>query len=386
MTSELITTPSLEQLRLRSSSKWRTYPADVLPLFVAETDFDLAPGIAETLARAVALGDTGYKPTPDGLHEAFTGFADRRFGWNVSDAAFSVTTDVIYAVVETLRAVVAPGDRVVINPPVYHPFFTLVKEVGASPELVPMQHGENGWRLDLDGIERALSQGAKAILLCSPHNPTGTVHSRDELASLADLAARYGVAVVSDEIHAPIVQPGTGFVPFLDVSDAAREVGYCVTSASKTFNLAGLKSAFILAQSDATKAKLNAMPAEVGWRAGHLGVLASKAAFDAASDPWLDAMLRKLRTNFDLLSELLDEHVPGARFTAPDATYLTWVDLSAVGWGDDPAKRILREARVAFNSGLMFGAEGAGYVRINVGTSAEILREAIERVGKIVSA
>ncbi len=232
----------IDQLRQRSSTKWRTYPPEVLPLFVAETDFALAEPITRVLARAVELGDTGYTPPDPGIRDAYAGFAQRRFGWTVDPAQVRTTCDVMMGVVELLRQVTSPGDRVIITPPVYPPFYDCIPEAGAVVERVPLAETDSGWELDLLGIEAALAGGARAVLLCNPHNPTGTTHSRKSLAALADLAAGFGAAVISDEIHSPLVHPGVVFTPFLAASDTAARVGYAVTSASKAFNLAGLNA------------------------------------------------------------------------------------------------------------------------------------------------
>jgi cystathionine beta-lyase len=379
----------LDELRQRSSSKWQTYPADILPMFVAETDFPLAPAITATLERAVRLGDTGYTPPDPGIAREFAGFAERRFGWTVDPARVRTTGDVMVGVVELLRAVTSPGDRVVITPPVYPPFFDTVAEAGAQVERVPLlapalDDDSARWRLDLEGIEAALAAGARAVLLCNPHNPTGTVHTRADLAELARIAARHDAAVISDEIHSPLVHPAVEFTPFLAASDDAARIGFAVTSASKAFNLAGLKCALMVAADDRTAAIIKALPWEVEWRTGLLGALAGIAAFSPASDEWLDGLLAALDENRRLLARLLAEHVPAARYRIPDAGFLAWVDLSDLGWGENPAAFIRREAKVAFHVGPYFGAEGAGHIRINFGCAPEVLRDAVERVGALV--
>lgn len=372
----------IERLRERTSTKWRAYPADVLPLFVAETDFPLAPAITARLRAAVEVGDTGYTPPKPGIAEAYAGFARRRYGWEIDPAHVRSTGDVVMGLVEILRATITPGDRVVITPPVYPPFYDLIPEAGGIVERVPLL-ADAGYTLDLAGIDAALAAGARAVLLCNPHNPTGTVHSRETLAELAEIAARHGAIVVSDEIHAPLVHAPATFTPFLSASPPAASVGYAVASASKAFNLAGLKCALMLTAADDTRRVVQELPKEVEWRTGHFGALAGVAAFAPESDEWLDALLAALDANRRLLADLLAEHVPAARYEIPDAGYLAWVDLSGLGWGEDPAERILTEARVAVHHGPTFGDEGRGFVRVNFGCSPEVLRDAIERIGAL---
>jgi cystathionine beta-lyase len=374
----------IDELRQRSSTKWRKYPQEILPLFVAETDFPLADPITRALTRAVALGDTGYTPPDPGIRHAYAAFAQRRFGWSVDPARIRTTCDVMMGVVELLRRVTEPGDRVIVTPPVYPPFFECVPEAGAVVERVPLVESDAGWELDLRGIEAAFADGARAILLCNPHNPTGTVHSRANLAALAELAARFGATVISDEIHAPLVQPGIDFTPFLSASPTAARIGYAVASASKAFNLAGLKCALMVTAEEGPARVVASLPDEVEWRTGLFGALAAIAAFSEESDAWLDAQLAALDANRRLLADLLAEHVPGARYRIPDAGFLAWVDLSALGWGDNPAKRILRDAKVALLFGPLFGVEGNGHVRINFGCSPDVLREAVARIGALV--
>jgi cystathionine beta-lyase len=375
----------IDQLRQRSSTKWRKYPADVLPLFVAETDFALAPAITTALARAVELGDTGYTPPDPGIRDAYAAFARRRFGWEVDPRNIRTTCDVMMGVVEILRAVTTPGDRVVVTPPVYPPFYDCIPEAGAVVDRVPLVQTASGWELDLPGIEAALARGARAVLLCNPHNPTGTAHSREALAALAEIAATHGAVVVSDEIHAPLVQPDAAFTPFLAASATAARVGYTVTSASKAFNLAGLKCALMVTADPGTRGVIDGLPDEIEWRTGLFGALAGVAAFAPESDAWLDSLLVRLDENRRLLAELLDTHVPSARYRIPDAGFLAWVDLSALGWGDNPAARILRDAKVALHFGPHFGDEGRGHVRVNFGCDPDVLREAIARIGALAA-
>jgi cysteine-S-conjugate beta-lyase len=363
---------SLAELRRRRSEKWRRYPADVLPAWVAELDFPLAPPVAHVLAEAVARDDTGYA-SPGDLPAAFASFAASRWGWNVDPGRTLVVADVMSGVAELLRALTEPGDRVVLNPPVYPPFFTVVREVGR--EVVEAPLGAD-WRLDLDALEAAFAGGARCYLLCSPHNPTGTVHTREELQAVAELAGRHDVLVISDEVHAPMTLPGAVYVPYLHV---ASENGLALVSASKAWNVAGLKCALAVAGSPRAEAGLARVPTNVRFHVGHFGVLANIAAFTEGAE-WLDGLVAQLDAQRDRLEQLLAEALPQVRAVRPQAGYLAWLDCRGLGLGDDPAEAFLERGRVALTSGLPFGPEGRGFARLNLGTSGALLAEAVVRM------
>lgn len=371
----------VEVLRGRRSAKWRSFPDDVLPLPVAETDFALAPAIAEALHAAVDRSDTGYAMAVPVLGEALATFAGQRWSWELDPAAVAAVADVGVGAVELLRVLTRPGERVVISPPVYPPFFTWIPEAGATVAEVPLRRTDDGWRLDLDGLERAFADGAAVYLLCSPHNPVGRVHSPDELAALVELARRYGVALISDEIHAPLVLPGATFTPLLTVPGAA-DVAVALLSASKAWNLAGLKCAAIVTAAPRMRAVVDRLPADLRWRVGHFGVLAAEAAFTAGG-PWLDRLLLTLDRRRAQLGELLAARLPDVRWHPPEATYLAWLDCASVGGGDGSdavREACLERGRVALEPGSRFGTAGSDHLRLNFGTGAEILDDAVARM------
>ncbi|MFD8176157.1 MalY/PatB family protein [Streptomyces sp. NPDC059709] len=369
---------TLDELRRRTSMKWRTHPADVLPLWVAEMDVPLARPVVRAVTEAMELGDTGY-PIGTAYAEALAAFAGKRWGWDdLAVERTAIVPDVMLGVVEMLRLVTDPGDPVIVNPPVYPPFYAFVTHMDRRVVEAPL---DPGLRIDLGVLEetfrRAVAGGGRAAyLLCSPHNPTGTVHTADELAAVAALAERHGVRVVADEIHAPVVTaPDARFVPYLSVPGAER--GLALMSASKGWNLAGLKAALALAGPGA--ADLARMPEEVGHGPSHIGVLAHTAALRDGT-AWLEAVLAGIDENRRLLTELLAERLPGVVHRPGEATYLAWLDCRALGLGDDPAEVFLDRGRVALSSGLPFGSGGAGHVRLNLATSPEVLTEAVGRM------
>jgi cystathionine beta-lyase len=374
---------SLAELRRRTSAKWRAYPSDVLPLPVAEMDFPIARPVAEALHAAIRRSDLGYASSSSGLAEALAGFTAGRWGWHIDPADVTLAPEVGVAVVEVLRLLVRPGDRVVINPPVYDSFFPWLAEAGCQLVEVPLGRTGNGWALDLDAMQAAFQDGARVHLLCSPHNPTGTVHQRHHLERLAALAARYGVTVLSDEIHAPLVLPGRAHHPLVSVSPEAARHGMVFTSASKAWNLAGLKCAAIVTADPATRRLVQRLPEELPWRVGHLGVLGSIAAF-RDGEPWLDEVLGVLDHHRHYLAELLAERIPAIGYRPPDASYLAWLDCTSLGLGDDPSAAFLARGRVALSPGPSFGRPGVGHARLNMGTSRQILAAAVDRMAAAI--
>lgn len=363
--------------------KWRTYPDDVLPLWVAEMDVPLAEPVARAVTDAIALGDTGY-PAGTAYARALAEFARQRWDWEgPAVERTAIVPDVMLGIVEVLKLVSGPGDAVVVNCPVYQPFYQFVEH--ADRRVVEAPLGQD-LRIDFaaleDAFQRAVAGGRRAAyLLCSPHNPTGTVHTAAELAAVADLADGYGVRVVADEIHAPVVASGTVFVPYLSVPGA--QSGMSLMSASKAWNLAGLKAALAVA-GPAAADDLARIPEEVSHGPSHVGVLAHVAALRAGTD-WLDALLTGLDDNRRLLADLLDEHLPAVRYEPAQGTYLAWLDCRALLPGDDPAAVFLERGRVALSPGPSFGTGGAGHARLNLATSPELLTEAVRRMAAAVT-
>jgi cystathionine beta-lyase len=384
---------TIEQLRRRASAKWREYPADVLPMWVAEMDVLPAEPVQRVLTDAIRTGDTGYAHGT-GYAEALRDFASRRWGWDgLAVEHTSMVPDVMLGVVEMLKLVTDPGDSVVVNSPVYPPFYSFARSAARQVVEAPLGGDQ---RIDLDALagafEQARSGGRRAAyLLCNPHNPTGTVHTGDELTAVAALAADHGVRVIADEIHAPLVLPGATFVPYLSVPGG--DTGLSLMSASKGWNLAGLKAAVAVA-GPGSAAELAGIPEEVSHGVSHLGVMAHTAALRDGGD-WLDALLSGLDGNRTLLGELLAEHLPTVGYRPPEGTFLSWLDCSALGVDEGPAAEpglvtlsvgpaamFLERAKVAVSAGPAFGTGGAGHIRLNYATPAELLTEGIRRMGQ----
>ncbi|HKD98108.1 MAG TPA: aminotransferase class I/II-fold pyridoxal phosphate-dependent enzyme [Micromonosporaceae bacterium] len=377
-----LTELTLDQLRTRRSVKWQTHPADVLPMFIAEMDTPLAPALGQALSRAVERGDTGYAQ-PGGVFEAYADFARKRFDWAPDPAGMRLVPDVNTGIAEVIRALTPASATVVVDTPAYPPFFAKVRDTGRQLVEVPMVTSEAGAPVpDLDSLERAFAAGAAVYLMCNPHNPSGAAFSRETLLAIAALAERYGVRVLSDEIHGPLTYPGVDHVPFASLPTAASGASVTFVSASKAWNLPGLKAALVVPAPDAVE-PMRALPIEVSFGSGLLGVIASEVAF-ADGGTWLDALRDGLDHNRLRLAARLREEVPEIGYRPPDATYLAWLDCRALDLGDDPATKFLEVGRVALGSGPTFGAPGTGFARLNFATSPELVDEAVRRIAATV--
>ncbi len=373
---------SLEWLRQRRSEKWRSFPPDVLPAFVAEMDFALAPSIQTALHNAIDNGDCGYASVAE-LSPVVAEYVRSSFGLQLDVRAIFTVPDVMAGIAQALHALTPPGSAIVINPPVYPPFFEVIRTSGRTISEVPLRKGSDGaWQIDMEGLERAFAAGARGYLLCSPHNPVGRVWSADEVRAVAALSGAHGVVTIADEIHAPLALPGATFTPLLS---CAVQTQSCVSvlSASKAWNIAGLKCASLIAGNESVRrtlaARLKEIPTEIASRVGHLGLLATIAAY-REEDAWLDGLRSYLSGNRQLLGELLRTQLPEVTWCPPQATYLAWLDCSQLGIGSDPATYFLEHGRVALEPGHRFGTGGETFVRLNFGTSRAILTEIVERM------
>jgi cystathionine beta-lyase len=373
--------PGLAALRERRSIKWRLYGPEVLPLWVAEMDVVPAEPIRAAVADAMERGDTGYPWAAD-YAEALAGFAGMRWGWHPDPATMEIVPDVMLGAVEVLKLLTGPGDAVVVNSPVYPPFFQFVRHLDRRVIEAPL---DPDGRIDVGTLDRALGEAASggadaAYLLCNPQNPTGAVHTVQELSTALALAEQHGVRVVSDEIHAPLAHSGSSFTAVVSLPEGARAIS--LMSASKAFNLAGLKAAMAVPGVEAVD-DLRRIPEEVSHGASHLGVIAHCAAYREGG-PWLDALLSGLDENRHLVGDLLAKHLPEVGYRVPDGTYLAWLDFRDLELGPDPAAVLRERAMVALHPGPSFGTGGAGHARLNFGTAPEIVTEAITRIAAAV--
>jgi len=356
-----------DELRTRNTLKWRHYADDVLPLWVAEMDAPVLPAVRDAVDAALGRGETGY-PYGRGYAEAFGGFAAAHWGWQIGDEQIVQASDVMSNIWAVLATTTKPGDAVLINPPVYAPFRDVIAHSDRRVLEVPLTPAG---LLDLPAIEAALTGPSKpkAYLLCSPHNPTGTVHTADELSAVARLCDERRVTLVVDEIHACLVDPGTDFTPILTLPDAQRAI--VCTSAGKAWNLAGFKAGLIVGGADTSEVLAALPPVEGGLLAG----VAHTAAIREAPS-WPEDVMAEVRAHKRLLRDLLSLYLPRAVYQPAEGTYLAWVDCSGLGY-DDPAARFLQAGKVALSPGAEFGAGFGQWVRINLAASPVIITEAV---------
>ena len=375
----------LEELRTHKSEKWRAFPSDVLPLPVAEMDFPVAEPIRQTILEMVNKSDLGYLGSIPELGEAFAEFSTLQDGWTPDPLQVRVAADVGVGIVEVLRVITQPGDKIMINSPVYPNFWTWSQETHLDYIDVPLtlsesEIGGSHWQLDWEGIEKTYKSGLKVHLICNPHNPLGRVYSRAELERLVKLAHENNVIIISDEIHSPLTFKEQKFIPILSIIDA-RPVSVTVTSSSKGWNIAGLKCAIIVTQDAALFERLNAIAPATHYRASLLGAFASVAAF-REGQPWLDKLMVQLDHNRHLVDQLLKEKLPLAKSHIPHCSYLAWIDFSEYKLDVEPSTHFIEKGKVAFQPGIRFGEQWAQYLRFNFATSPEIIEEAINRAAR----
>ena len=373
-----IEAPSLAELSNRHSSKWRRFPKDVLPMHVAEMDFQIAEPIQQLIIKMVSESDLGYLgPIPE-VGQAFAKFAKNRWNWTIDESQLKLATDVGVAVVEFLRANNAANTKVVVTSPVYHGFWEWLGELKITPVDVPLNAD---YSLDIEGIEKEFANGVKYLLLCNPQNPVGKAFSREDLTALAKIAKKHNAVVISDEIHAPLTYQDQTFTPYLDCGPDAEETGVCITSSSKSWNLAGLKAAFLLTQSKTMQDRVNLMPQATHWRSSIIGAFAMAEAYENG-ETWLNSTLETLNENRHHLERELKRLLPEVNYMIPEAGYLAWLDVTSWNLGDKTVAKLIEDAKVSLVPGNDHGPQYTNHVRLNFGTSPELITEGLTRIAK----
>lgn len=377
---------TVEDLRATGGAKWERFP-DLIGAWIAEMDFGIAEPITRALHAHVDSGRFGYTLNSDKseLARAYTEFADRRYGWDVDPGWVRPAPDVLGVLGAMIDHFSSPGSKIVLPTPAYMPFLTMPLTHDREVVQVPMlrEEGEDRWRFDLDGLAAAFEAGGEILVLCNPVNPLGQVLTREEMLAVADVVEAHGGIVFSDEIHAPVVYDGFTHVPYatLDARTAAHSI--TATSASKGFNLPGLKCAQAILTNPEHRERWGVRCGAVEDGASRPGYVAAVAAYDEGG-PWLDAVVGYLARNRDALADLTAEHLPGSHYVRPEGTYLALLHLPQLG--DNPAAVLRREAGVMLTPGPALGDAGQGYVRLNFATPLPVLADIIERIGRVAGA
>ena len=357
----------------------------MIPMWVADMDFPSPPAIRDALAGVLARGTWGYTISGDADRQALCDYWARRHSVTIERESVLLSPCVVTGLKLALRAVTKPGDGVLINPPVYGPFFMSIRANGRKVVESPLvRDGDGRYTMDLADMEGKLASGeAMAVMLCSPHNPCGRAWSEEELTAVVALCRRYGAPIVCDEIHADFVYAPNTHHSILTIP-GAREIAVMLCAASKTFNVAGLEQSAIVCCNEAVRKAIAEDMAASGVKAGNAFALAATRAAYTGCDAWLDGLMDYLTGSRDMVAAFVAERMPRVRLTPLEATYLMWLDCSALGFTQDELLARIRAAHVKVNDGLFFGEQGRGFIRLNIGCPRSQIREALTRLATVL--
>ncbi|GAA4735128.1 aminotransferase class I/II-fold pyridoxal phosphate-dependent enzyme [Amnibacterium soli] len=374
--------PAESVLRERGSAKWTAFP-DAIGAFVAEMDFGIAPVVRAAIDAELDAARTGYLPlaASTALAEATAAWSAERYDWPIRPDQVRPVADVLTGLDLVLRRYSDPSKPVIVPTPAYMPFLQIPQRHGREIIEVPSPEVDGRYELDLAGIAAAFEAGADVLVLCNPWNPVGRVLTRDELVAVSEVVDRVGGRVFADEIHAPVVFPGQRHVPYASVSDAAAAHTITAISASKAFNLPGLKCAQLVLSNDADAERYAEVAGLVAHGAAGFGVAANTAAYTEGG-PWLDGVLEYLDASRTRVGELLAERLPQVGYRAPEGSYIAWLDVRALDLGDAPAEAIRERAGVALTDGAACGEAGRGFVRLILATPLPVLEEIVDRLAR----
>lgn len=367
--------------RATNSYKWDSAPEGVLPMWVADMDFRTAPAIIDALQKRVAHGIFGYTRVPDAYYDAVTSWFSRRHGWNIDREWIIYTSGVVPAVSAVIKALTVPGDKVIVQTPVYNCFFSSIRNNGCEIVSNPLRRTADTYEMDFDALERcAADPRAKVMLLCNPHNPAGRVWTPDELTRLGNICLRNGVTVVADEIHCELVYQGFKYTPFASLSDAFLHRSVTCVSPSKAFNIAGLQIANIVAFDNDLRSRIDrAININEVCDVNPFGVAATIAAYNEGEE-WLNQLVDYLHGNYEAMAEFCRRELPEFPITRLEGTYLVWMDCSSLGMPSDALEHaLLEDARLWLNAGTMYGAEGEGYMRWNIACPRSVMLDGLNR-------
>ena len=372
--------------RRTESNKWHKYPADVLPLWVADMDFRSPEPVIRALHERVEHGVFGYGVEQPEFYAVFLDRLQKRYGWRVSPEAILTLPGVIPGFNLACRAVTAPSDGLLLQTPVYPPILRAPTNVGLTSDEMELEPGRDGrYAIDFDRFEAAIRERTRVFLLCNPHNPVGRVFTRDELLRMAEICLRRGLLICADEIHGELAFPGQPHVPVASLDPEIADRTVTLMAPSKTFNLPGLKFSVAIIPNASLREKFVAAQVDLVRAVNILGYTAALAAY-RDGQPWLDELLRYLEANRDVVVDFVRTKLPGVRMAAPEATSLAWLDCREAHLpGGDPYTFFLERARVALNDGKAFGRGGAGFVRLNFGCPRSVLTDALDRMRRALA-
>lgn len=370
-----------------NSYKWDSLDMErVIPLWVADMDFKTAPCIIEALRKRVEHGIFGYTRVPDQYYEATINWFNRRHQWEIRANDIIYTSGVVPAISAIIKALTIPGDKVIIQTPVYNCFFSSIRNNGCIASENQLIYKDNTYYIDFEDLEkRASDPKAKVLLLCNPHNPSGRVWNYNELSEIYDICKKYNVTVVSDEIHCELVYPPFKYIPFCSLSDEVAQCSVACISPSKSFNIAGLQIANIVCRDEEMRKKIDkAININEVCDVNPFGVLATIAAYNEG-EPWLTELIDYLQRNYEFLVTFFNNNLPNIPVVKLEGTYLVWIDCRGVGISSvELEEKLIREGGVWLNPGAMYGDAGEGFMRINIACPCSRLEEGLKRLAKVM--
>lgn len=373
-----------------TSAKWdgmkgRFGTSDAIPMWVADMDFESPPEVIDALVERARHGIYGYTSRPESFLESVVTWMKTRHGYTVERDWIAHCSGVVSGLGHVVKALTVPGDKVIIQPPVYHPFRRVLDVQGRQVVENPLHFQDGVYTMDYEDLERKAADGAKLLILCSPHNPVGRVWTREELTKLGDICIRHNVFVISDEIHGDLIFSGHRHVPFASISEEFSRHAITAVAPSKTFNLAGLQTSILIIPDEAIRKQVNETLANnFTGMANAFGVVALEAAYRHGG-PWVDALMEYIEGNLQYMTEFLEEHVPSIRVIQPQGTYLVWLDCADLGLeGKELDEFMLHRAKIALDEGHIFGRQGARFQRINIACPRSILVQAMTQLESAV--
>ena len=368
--------------------KWDSMESDdVLPMWVADMDFHTAPAIVKALQQRVAHGIFGYTHVPDAYYEAVTNWFARRHQWQIQREWMIYIPGVVPALSAIIKALTVPGDKVLIQTPVYNCFFSSIRNNGCEIVTNPLLNANNTFTVNYEELEKKASDPkVKAMILCNPHNPAGRVWTREELTRIGEICIRHGVTVIADEIHCELVMPGHTYTPFASLSEEFLHHSMTCLSPSKAFNIAGLQIANIVCADAGMRAKIDkAVNINEVCDVNPFGVIGTIAAYNEGEE-WLLQLLDYLHRNYIYMKTFCTEHLPQFPISTLEGTYLVWMDCRALHMPSEELEQVLtREAKLRLNAGTMYGAEGEGFMRWNIACPQSVLSEGLKRFENFVT-